>query len=104
MHGPTHQHLDCFQIHTSAFPNPREDYRPQVSYFLYGFPLDRFGRFFSCGVTLSSSGRKRQIRSLSSTKDRLSCCQRRKASISRSAFHCANGLAKLSVTVLPFSL
>jgi hypothetical protein len=44
-----------------------------AAYFLGDFLLDRFGRFFSCGVRVSSTGRVRQISSFTATKERLNC-------------------------------
>ena len=45
-----------------------EDRTQPLIYFAGDFPLDRFGRFFSCGVcSVCSSGRKRQTVRLTST-------------------------------------
>ena len=104
VHGPTHQHLDRLQIDASAAAGSSEDHLQQAAYFPGDFLLDGRRRFFSSGVRVCSTGRKRQIRSLTSLKDRLNCCQRRKASISRSALRWVAALPKLSVTVLPFTL
>jgi hypothetical protein len=50
-----------------------EDQAQQTGHFAGDFGLDRFGRFLSVGVRVSSTGRARQIFSLSSTKDRSNC-------------------------------
>ena len=39
----------------------------QAAYFPFDLLFNGFGRLFSCGVSVSSTGRKRQIRSLTST-------------------------------------
>jgi hypothetical protein len=83
VHDPPHQHLDRLQIEASAVAGSCEDNLQQAAYFLGDFLLDGPRRFFSCGVRVCSTGRKRQIRSLISLKERLNCCQRRKVSISR---------------------
>jgi hypothetical protein len=97
-------HLHRFEIGLAGLLVLGEDASQQRGYFARDLVLDRFGRFFSSGVSVSSTGRARQIFSLISTKDRSSCRYRRKLSISRSALRCSAGVAKLSVTVLPFTL
>jgi hypothetical protein len=68
MHSRTHGHLDGFQIETATLAAAVEDDAQQLIYFARDFLLDRFGRFFSCGVCSScSTGRKRQTLRLSST-------------------------------------
>lgn len=68
MHGGTHRHLDGFQIEAARLAPAVEDDAQQSVYFAGDFPLDRFGRFFSCGVcSVCSSGRKRQTVRLTST-------------------------------------
>jgi hypothetical protein len=104
MHGRSHRHLDGLQIRAPRLAALVKDHAQHSIYFARDFLVDGCCRFFPGGVKVSSTRRDRQIRSLSSTKDRLSRCQRRNASISRSAFRCAAGLAKLSVTVLRFVL
>jgi hypothetical protein len=42
-------------------------------HFLGDLLPDGFGRFFSCGVSVSSTGRVRQICSFTATKERLNC-------------------------------
>ena len=59
MHRAANQHLDRFQIDLARFAATSEHYLEQGAYFLGDFLLNRFGRFFSCGVKVSSSGRKR---------------------------------------------
>jgi len=67
MHRSAHQHLDGFQIHHAPVLAVREDHLEQAAYFPFDLLFNGFGRFFSCGVSVSSTGRKRQIRSLTST-------------------------------------
>ncbi|MBV9745469.1 MAG: hypothetical protein JO099_17035 [Acidobacteriia bacterium] len=64
-------HLDSFQIELTALVQAREDNLQQRSYFTRRFLLDRLGRFFSCSVSESSTGRARQIFSLTSSNSRL---------------------------------
>jgi len=72
VHRGAHQHLYCFQIHFAAVPAAGEDHLKQAAHLPFRFPLNRFGRFFSRGVSVSSTGRKRQICSLTSTSSWLS--------------------------------
>ena len=67
VHGRAHQHLDGLQIQTTRLAETVDDSAHQVVYFERGFLADRFCRFFSCGVKVSSTGRRRQTRSLTST-------------------------------------
>ena len=68
MHGRAHRHLDGFQIQTARLTASVEDDAQQLVYFARDFPLDRFGRFFSCGVcSVCSMGRERQIFRLTPT-------------------------------------
>jgi hypothetical protein len=46
-----------------------EDNLEYAVYLLGDLLLDSFGRFFPCGVRVSSTGRARQICSLTATKD-----------------------------------
>jgi hypothetical protein len=71
MHGGSHRHLDCFQVQPACFPEILKDATEQPAYFALDFPPDRFRRFFSCAVSVSSTGRERQIFSLVSIKVRL---------------------------------
>jgi|SRR6266542_5760750 len=104
MQGGAESHFHRLQIRLAGLPALREDQRQQRGYFARDLVLDRRGRFFSSGDSVSSTGRERQIFSLSATKDRSNCRYRRKVSISRSALRCAAGVAKLSVMVLPSTL
>ena len=66
MHGRAH---DCFgrlQIHTARLAAALEDYTQQLIYFPRDFLVDRFSRFFSSGVSVSSTERARQIFSFTS--------------------------------------
>src|SRR5689334_17168306 len=104
MHRVAHQHLDGFQFDASGLVPGGKDNLEKPIYFLSDFALDDFRRFFSCGVSVSSTGRAWQICSFTSTKDRLNSWYWRNVAISTSALRCAAGLAKLSVTVLPSDL
>jgi hypothetical protein len=72
MHGCASGHLDGLQIQCPGFASTGEDHRQQLVHFLGDFLLDRFGRFVSSPVSLSSTGRRRQIWSLTASSSRLS--------------------------------
>ena len=72
VHRRTDRHRDGFQIQPAAVAAIAEDHTQPLIYFPRDFLLDDFRRFFSCGESVSSSGRARQIFSLTSTKARLS--------------------------------
>jgi hypothetical protein len=62
MQGRPHRQLDGFQIETTGLAAAAEDDAQELVYFARDLALDRFGRFFSCGVcSVCSMGRKRQI-------------------------------------------
>jgi hypothetical protein len=67
MQGRTYHHLDGLQIETTRLAALRDDHTVELVYFSRDLLADRFGRFFSSGVRVSSTGRKRQICSLTST-------------------------------------
>src|SRR5277367_5243626 len=67
MHGRAHGHFDGFQIQASCLTAAVEDRAQQLLYFARDLLAERFGRFFSSGEKLSSTGRARQIRSLASS-------------------------------------
>lgn len=73
MHSRANGYLDRFQIQAAGFPVILKNDTQESVYFARGFLPDRFGRFFSCGLKVSSTGRKRQSCSLTSTSSRLSC-------------------------------
>jgi hypothetical protein len=73
-------------------------------YFSRDFLADGFGRFFSCGVSISSIGRKRQIFSFTSTKERLNSWYRWNSATSCSTFRTAAGLGNASLMVFPRTL
>jgi hypothetical protein len=73
VHRVPHQQLDSLQIDGAALMPIAEDDLYDSAYFLGDFLLDCFCRFFSCGESVSSTGRLRQICSFTSTKDRLHC-------------------------------
>jgi hypothetical protein len=73
VHGGASSRFDGFQIEAAASAQPGKHDIHQLFYFAGDFLLDRFGRFFSCGVRLFSSGRNRQIFSLTSMKSRWIC-------------------------------
>ena len=68
MHRLPHQHLDGLQIDRARLMPIAEDNLQDSVYFLGDFLLDRFRRFFSCGVRVSSTGRSLQIFSLTSSR------------------------------------
>ena len=72
MHRRPHRHLDRFQIDAACLALLLEDKPKQRAYFPLDFLLDRLRRFFSCGVSVSSTGLARQTFSLVSIKVRLS--------------------------------
>jgi hypothetical protein len=72
MHGSPHRHLDRFKVQSSCFPQLLKDETEQPGYFALDFLPDRFRRFFSCGVSVSSTGLARQIFSLTSSSSWLS--------------------------------
>jgi hypothetical protein len=71
VHRTSHGRLQGLQVELPALAPTGENDLQQLSYFLGGLLLDRRGRFFSSSVSDSSTGRSRQILSLSSTKARL---------------------------------
>ena len=68
VHGVPHQCLDGLQIDRAGLMPIAEDNLYHPAYFLRDFLLDRFCRFFSCGVKVSSTGRNLQIFSLTSNR------------------------------------
>jgi hypothetical protein len=71
VHGGAHQHLGGLQFQMSRLLAATENNTQQLVYFARDLLLDGFRRFFSSGVSVSSTGRARQICSLTPTKDRL---------------------------------
>lgn len=71
MHDRTHGHLGSLQIETARLATLLEDHTQELVYFARDFPANRFGRFFSCGDSVSSTGRARQICAFTSMKARL---------------------------------
>ena len=57
MHSGAKSHLDCFQIQSAAVRPLGEDAAQQCGYFARALLVDRFGRFFSSAVSVSSMGR-----------------------------------------------
>jgi hypothetical protein len=72
MHGSPHGHLDSIQIESAGLALLLKDKPQQRAYFPFDFLPDRFGCFFSCGVSVSSTGLARQIFSLTSSSSWLS--------------------------------
>jgi hypothetical protein len=71
VHGIAHQHFHRFQL-DAARPAPfAQRHSQKFGYLLADLLLNRFGRFFSCGDKVSSTGRARQSSSLVATKVRL---------------------------------
>jgi hypothetical protein len=73
VHGDARRCFDCFQIETARAAESGKDDIEKLIYFADDLLPDRFGRFFSCAVKVCSTGRKRQIFSLTSTNSRLIC-------------------------------
>jgi hypothetical protein len=72
MQGGSHSHLDSFQVQPAGSPELLKDDPQQRAYFAFDFLPDRFRRFFSCAVSVSSTGRTAQSCSLTTT----TCSQR----------------------------
>ena len=72
VHSRPHGHFDSFHIQMTAFASILKNNVEQRAYFAFDFLADCLRRFFSCGVSVSSSGLARQILSLVSIKVRLS--------------------------------
>jgi hypothetical protein len=72
MHRSPHGHFDRFQIESACFALILKDEPEYGGYFPFDLPMDGFRRFFSCGVSVSSTGRASQISSFVSIKVRLS--------------------------------
>jgi hypothetical protein len=66
LHGRAYRHLDSFQIEMAGLWAALEDQAQQLVYFPPDLLLDRVRRFFSCGDSVSSIGRTRQIFSFTS--------------------------------------
>jgi hypothetical protein len=73
VHGGTRGRFNGFQIEATGPAQSGEDDVQEPVYFAGDFLMDRFGRFFSCDVSLSSAGRSWQIFSLTPMKSRLIC-------------------------------
>jgi hypothetical protein len=67
-HRVPHQQLDGLQIDGAGLMPVAEDDLYYPADFLGDLLLDRFSRFFSCAVKVSSTGRSFQIFSLTSNK------------------------------------
>jgi hypothetical protein len=72
MESSAERHLHRFQIRLAGLLAFGEDASQEGGYFARDLVLDRLGRFFSSGVSVSSTGRVRQIFSLTSSRSRLS--------------------------------
>jgi hypothetical protein len=66
MHARAESRLDRFQVGAPTAVAFSEDPSQQCGYFPRDFGLDRLGRFFSSGVSVSSTGRNAQSFSLTS--------------------------------------
>jgi hypothetical protein len=66
-------HLDRFEIQASGLATVLEDDPKQTAYFAFDFLADRFRCFFSCALSVSASGRERQMSSLVSINVPLNC-------------------------------
>jgi hypothetical protein len=102
MHGGADGCLDTLQIKAAVDFAVAENDAQQLLYFAGNFLLDRFRRFFSWAVcAVCSTGRKRQIFRLTSTRSSVRPWNLRNSAISLSAFRRAAGDGRLCVTVLP---
>jgi hypothetical protein len=72
VHRGPHRHPGRFQIESASLTPVLKDKTEQRAYFPFDFLPDRFRRFFSCGVRVSSTGLTRQIFSFVSISVRLS--------------------------------
>ncbi|MGB6941929.1 MAG: hypothetical protein WBE37_06020 [Bryobacteraceae bacterium] len=72
MQGGTDGHLHRLQIQIAGLLALGEYTTQQRRYFAGNLGVDRRGRFFSSGVSVSSTGRNAQIFSLTSTTSPLS--------------------------------
>ena len=72
MQGGTEGHLYCLQIQVAGLLAFGKDTAHQCGYFARDLGVDGLGRFFSSGVSVSSTGRNAQIFSLTSTTSPLS--------------------------------
>ena len=105
VHGGTYGHLQRFQIETPGLAPTLENDPQELIYFARDLLTDRFGRFFSCSVSDSSSiGRRWQILALVTINSRLSCWKLRNSATSRSALRAAAGVDNDSERVLPSTL
>jgi hypothetical protein len=66
--GGADRHLHRLQVQVRGVVTLAKDESQQFFYFTGDFLLDGLRRFFSCGVSDSSTGRARQIFSLTSNK------------------------------------
>jgi len=74
MHGSTHRHLDGFSIQAAGLAPLSENHTQELVYFLGDLLMNRSSRFFSWLVHpwgSSSTGRSRQILSLTATNPAL---------------------------------
>ena len=72
MHRRPHSHFDGFQVQLTSLAAVAKDDPEQPAYFAFDLLPDRFRRFFSWGVSVSSRGLARQIFSFVSINERLS--------------------------------
>ena len=71
MHGRAHDSLHGFQVYESRLAAALENHLQKLFYFPRDLGLDRLRRFFSSGVSVSSTERARQISRFTATKSRL---------------------------------
>src|SRR5713101_774853 len=103
MHGSAQRHLDGFQVQTARLVPFGEDPLQEGVYFSGDLLMDRSSRFFCCGVQplgSGSTGRRRQIFSLTPRRSARRVWNRWNSVTSRWALRKAAGVEKLSVTVL----
>ena len=100
-------HLQRLQISSAAGCALGKDVVQQAVYFPRDLSMDRGSRFFSSAVQRAgvfSTGRRRQILSLTAVRSALNSRNRRNSAISASAFCKAAAEEIVSATVLPPAL
>jgi hypothetical protein len=73
MNGCAKAHLHRLQIEAPGLLPLGEGAAQQCSYFAHDLSMDRLARFFPSALSVSFTGRTRQILSLTSTKEHSSC-------------------------------
>ena len=105
MQGGTDRCLGTLQIKPAGRLAVPENDAKQLLYFVGDFFVDRFSRFFSSADgSVSVTGRRSQIRSLTSSSCSPNSRKRRHSATSRCALAKSAAEENVSVTVFPFTL